>query len=420
MLDLKLLSILKHKKNFQSYKGLIPSATLNDPFFKVIFAGFARFFETFPHAEVIDMVTLGPRFKEWYKTQDEAHLNVCIDLIRRALGDDVSEEDKDSILGELHEYSLASNLANVCEKYHNGDLDAPFSDYVTDTLSKFKYSGSGFTTTWDSTDINDLLQEDLNNEGLRWRLDCLNACMRPLREGDFGIIAGRPDTGKTSFIASEITFMCQQLPLDKNIIWLNNEGPSGRIVKRIYQSALGVGIAKLVELNTQGQLRAQYAEAVGRVDRVRVFNIHGYNTAQVERIIQENNPGIIVYDMIDNIRGFSGAARTDLQLEEMYKWAREVAVRYATICFATSQISAEGDGMQFPTKSMLKDSKTGKQGACDFQLMIGAVNDPNLTHTRFLSLPKNKLNREGSVSDPRCPVQFLPDKARYADVPAEY
>jgi replicative DNA helicase len=120
--------------------------------------------------------------------------------------------------------------------------------------------------------------------------------------------------------------------------------------------------------------------------------------------------------MIDNIRGFGSEARTDLQLEEMYKWARERSVKYDAIGLATSQISAEGDGLQFPTLSMLKDSKTGKQGACDFQLMIGASNDPNLEYSRYLSLPKNKLRRDGQPSDPRCEVRFQPNLARYEDI----
>jgi replicative DNA helicase len=73
----------------------------------------------------------------------------------------------------------------------------------------------------------------------------------------------------------------------------------------------------------------------------------------------------------------------------------------------------------FPTLSSLKDSKTGKQGACDFQLMIGASNDPGLQSMRYIGLPKNKLRREGASGDPRATVQFNPMIARYEDDFAE-
>jgi replicative DNA helicase len=73
----------------------------------------------------------------------------------------------------------------------------------------------------------------------------------------------------------------------------------------------------------------------------------------------------------------------------------------------------------FPTLGMLKDSKTGKQGACDFQLMIGATNDPMMASHRYMGLPKNKLRREGAPSDPRATVVFEPQIARYRDVEEE-
>ena len=109
----------------------------------------------------------------------------------------------------------------------------------------------------------------------------------------------------------------------------------------------------------------------------------------------------------------------DLALEEMYKWGREIAVKYDIVGLATSQISNEGDGLQFPTMGMLKDSKTGKQGACDFQLMIGSSNDPMLQNFRYIGLPKNKLRREGGRSDPRATVKFNHGTARYEDIGEE-
>ena len=73
--------------------------------------------------------------------------------------------------------------------------------------------------------------------------------------------------------------------------------------------------------------------------------------------------------------------------------------------------------MQFPTLPMLKDSKTGKQGAGDFQIMIGASNDPGLQIVRYIGAPKNKLRREGGPSDPRATVKYEPEIARYTDIP---
>ena len=91
-------------------------------------------------------------------------------------------------------------------------------------------------------------------------------------------------------------------------------------------------------------------------------------------------------------------------------------MKHGVIGLATSQISNEGDGLQFPSLGMLKDSKTGKQGACDFMLMIGASNDPNLLGVRYLGMPKNKLRVEGAAGDPRAQVNYAPERVRYTDI----
>ena len=138
---------------------------------------------------------------------------------------------------------------------------------------------------------------------------------------------------------------------------------------------------------------------------------------QVERILKSSSPGIAVGDMLDHIKYAGGDTRTDLMLEEKYKWWRDCCVRYEFAGFASSQISADGEGMRFPPLDALKDSKTGKQGACDFQLMIGTSSaTPSY---RYLSLPKNKLRREGSSSTCQEQVKFNPEIARYEDLESD-
>ncbi len=71
-------------------------------------------------------------------------------------------------------------------------------------------------------DLDQLLNETFRQPGLRWRLKTLNAMLGSLRAGDFGFIFARPETGKTTFLASETTFMAQQLKeTDGPILWFN-------------------------------------------------------------------------------------------------------------------------------------------------------------------------------------------------------
>lgn len=414
MLDIVLLQIMKYRKEFQRLMRTIPVASI-DPKTKALLDDFGKYFEKFDH-DRIDLAVFTPRFRQWHPSLTEEQFNSYKGILRQ-VDQDVDENTRDGILRDLYELSLGTNIANLITKYDSGDLVMPLSDYISAELDAFKLNVGMKEVKWDDTDILALLQEDINQDGIKWRLNVLNEHMRPMVPGDFGIVAGRPDKGKTSFMSSEVTFMAAQIADDKNVLWLNNEGPSGRIRKRLYQSALGKSIRELVEMAEDPEaLKQAYIDAVGRADKIRVVNIHGAHVGQVEAIIENSNPGIIIYDMIDNIKGFGGEARTDLQLEEMYKWARERCVKYECIGIAASQISNEGDGMQYPTLGMLKDSKTGKQGACDFQLMIGASNDLNLQYSRFIGLPKNKLRREDMPGDPHAEVMFKPNIARFEDL----
>ncbi|MFN7318844.1 MAG: helicase DnaB, partial [bacterium] len=127
------------------------------------------------------------------------------------------------------------------------------------------------------------------------------------------------------------------------------------------------------------------------------------------------------FDMVDNIR-FGGEVnnngqRTDQLLEAMYQWARVRGVKFDCPIMATSQISADGDGLQYPTLPMLKDSKTGKQGAADVIITLGAVNDPMLARSRYIGTTKNKLVRTGVPSSPQTEVIFNGDRGRYEEAP---
>lgn len=404
------------RSDYNKLKDLIPRETM-DAEAMAILDDFGKYFDTFPSHAAIDMATFFPRFREWHPKMSDEKFNGYKPIIANALTVDPDEDQRKYIMQNLSELELMTKLANLAEQFNEGDLEEAYANVGT-AMDQYRARVGLRAVHFIDTPIGELLQDEFDDSGIDWPLDCLNESMRKLRPGDFGIVAGRPDKGKTTFITQCVTHFAPQLPKERNIIWLNNEGPGRRIIPRLYQSALNLSMSELKDMHAADQLVGRYREAIGgRLDRIRVIDIHGMHNGAIESILEESNPGIIVYDMIDHIRGFGDASRTDLQLEAMYMWARERSVKYDCIGIATSQISNDGDGQQFPTLGMLKDSKTGKQGACDFQLMIGASNDPNLIGLRYLSLPKNKLRRPDGPSDPRATVEFDGLRARYKDVP---
>lgn len=417
MIDIVLLRLIKHRKEWSMLKDVIPKSNLSDETLALV-ADFGKYFEAYPSHEQLDLLTFMPKFRTWHAGISDEQFSSYTAILRN-ISPEPDEDQRRNILQDLADIELMTKVANTIEAFKDGEVADPYSS-ITEQLDNYRKRRGLKVMSYIDTPIGDLLQQEFDDAGVKWRMNALNNSMRPLRPGDFGLVAGRPDQGKTTFVTSECTFWAPQLPEDLNVIWLNNEGPGDRIIPRLYQSALGISMSDMKLMHSEGKLVDAYrAKIGGRLDKIRVFDIHGKTTGMVANILEENKAGIAIFDMIDNIHGFGDAARTDLMLEKMYQWARELMVRLNCIGIATSQISQDGDDMRFPALPMLKDSKTGKQGACDFQLMIGSISDPAFQYSRFLGLPKNKLMRPDGKKDPKVEVHFDPVRARYEDMQQE-
>lgn len=413
-LDVALVRVLKHRERYDRLYRTIPEGII-DPLTKVILDDYGRWFRQHMDQDVVDIDAFRTYFKLSHpKTKPEKMTLVDKQLANAAKPCDPEVEA--GLHDRLCEAAAALKTAQLLEKYEEGadiSLTAALrtiqEELESQLLRKVKMP-------WVDVQIEELLDEDENDSGLHWRLDCLNDAMRPLRPGDFGIVAARPDAGKTTFLTSELTFMASQMEEGRGIAWFNNEGPGRRIVGRIWQSALDQTVPELREMREAGTLRQAYAAEVGGADRVKVYDVHDWYSQDIEDIIKRTRPGLVVLDMVDNIRfgglGAHEGSRTDQILEAMYQWARILGVKYDCPILATSQVSGDGAGMSYPLQGMLKDSKTGKQGAADFILMVGKNDDPLLSQSRFLSLPKCKLNRPGTAPL-RCEVVFDGDRGRY-------
>ncbi len=415
MIDINLLRLSRVRSDYNRIIGSVHLPAL-DRRVQVILRAVGWYYDTHPSHGQLDFTAFIPFVKrKILHKEDDDQVTAYINIIKNMSTQYPDNDTRNSILNDISEMNLVHVVSKVTTAYHDGeDIDAVHE--LSAAMDSYKLSAGAVALPEVGENIDELLEDMDNDKGVHFRLDCLNESMRPLRGGDFGIIAARPDQGKTSFLCSELTHMAPQLEEGRPILWLNNEGPGYAIRPRLMQAALNCTMVELVQKKEDGTLYEEYYEAVGGENRIRIMDIHGYNTAKVEALIADTTPGLVVYDMIDNIQGFGGEARTDLALERMYQWAREKAVKYDSIAFATSQISVEGADLQYPGLGMLKDSKTGKQGACDFQLMIGSLETKSeFAQTRWLCLPKNKL-RKIKTKVLQSQVTFDRDRARYKDL----
>jgi len=261
-------------------------------------------------------------------------------------------------------------------------------------------------------DLQQLHTTQMTQQGLRWRLKFLNQSLGSLRKGDFGFIFARPETGKTTFFASEVAHMIEQT--DGDILWFNNEEQGDKVGIRVFQAVLGLQ-TKDLWLDIE---RNQKIYNLKTGNRIKIFDFEDSSSAhRIEEIIKAHNPALIILDQIDKIKGFKGD-RDDLRLKAIYQWARELAKSYAPV-MAASQAGAEAEGKLWLTMDMVDGSKTAKQGEADWIIGIGKEQD-NTSRGRFLNICKNKLiGDEDTLPDLRhgnSQVLIRPEVARYEDL----
>jgi hypothetical protein len=270
------------------------------------------------------------------------------------------------------------------------------------------------------TPIEDILADFQDDRGLKLPTTALKESVGGLLGGDLVGVAGRPDKGKTSFLAAILTEAAPQLRglgwAGRPILWLNNEGVGKRIIPRIYQAALGIDFSQMVKLSNEGKLQELYLQAVDN-QTIRVKDMHGATLGQIEQVIEEMNPCVVVFDMMANFKlpGAAGGGNKTDSLEQGWQEVREMAVRHDFVAFGTIQISDLGDNMLFPGYNALKDSRTGVQGTLDVQLMMGALNSPDMQSLRGLSTPKNKRQIVGKPSYVQAQVFFDAERCRFED-----
>ena len=432
-LDLTTLQLLKYRSKYDRYSGAVP-ATAMSPQTQVIIKDFGRWFREFDGAGIIDLELFPAWFKSVHPTLKDEAIAVYSELFKR-IKEDVPEHVESGIGKRWISANTASKVTSLLEQWNAGDevdLGVALKQHIDDYEARVDRKVKNLQVL---DPIEELLEEEENDVGIRYPWESWNKHIKPMRGGDFFVLAMRVDKGKSTACAQIATFAAPQIDKlypgeNRSILVLNNEGVGKRLVMRNFQSALNATVEDLIELSNKPadegyehyktKVRQEYARALGgRPGVLRVMDIHGLYSHEVEDIIKLHRPALIIFDMIDLVR-FSGdlangGQRTDQVLEAQYQWARLLGVKYDCAIIANSQLSADAEGVPYPTLTMLKDSKTGKAGAADVVVVGGASNDVMLANSRYWSTPKNKKARTGVPGYMRVELLLQGDRARYVD-----
>lgn len=264
-----------------------------------------------------------------------------------------------------------------------------------------------------SDDIEQVVKEAFQTPGLRWRLNTMNKMLGSLRDGDFGFIFARPETGKTTFLASELTFMAEQLV--RPCVWLANEEDGRKVMMRLYQAAFGIDLPTLMSdlPGWHKKYKSLYGDKLRLISRLDLMTRNG-----VEKLIERIDPELVVIDQLSKITGFE-SDRKDLELGAACEWGRRIAKGGRKVV-AVHQADGTAEGVKWLNMNHVSNAKTAMQAEADWILGIGKQNADGYEGIRYLHLSKNKLTGDEDT-DPKMrhgkmETLIHPELGRYADL----
>lgn len=324
------------------------------------------------------------------------------------------EPKMDTVLKLLHSIKTKKILREISIKSYEAAEGKISLDSVLDLLKTLEPPAvEAIEDEFVTDSLEDLIHDIYTAPGLRWRLPSLNKHLGSLRKGDFGFIFARPETGKTTFLASEVSYMAEQV--NNPVIWFNNEEGGKKVKARVYQGSLGLDLIQL--MNNPAKHQETFIEKTH--GQFKLKDKTGIHKNEIESICKRLKPSLIVFDQIDKIMGFD-ADREDLRLGAIYIWARNLAKQYCPV-IAVCQSDGSGEGVRWLTMANVANAKTSKQAEADWILGIGAIAEAGYENIRFLHLSKNKLTGDpDTVAQDRhgkwqCLIE--PSIARYKDIP---
>lgn len=386
--ELLALRYLLHRENYVKYIKYVKHIALEKEL-ALLLNLICSFYEVYPEASSITPTELAAYFqKEYGHIKDK---NLYLNFIAQFETVDIQEELTKDILLALVQKQIASNIASVCLT----NIDAPdpsFTDLVSKELEQLSVLDSSLTSTspFIEASIEDLVASEIMGTGINWRLNCLNQDIGPMRGGSLGVVFARVDTGKTSFLASEMTHMAEQLGEGEVIIWVNNEERGTKVKLRIVTSSTGMTKDEISK--DTAAAKQLFHERKG--DRIMLYDSASVSFYDIERLLKTYKVRIMCIDQGDKLVIPGNYDKNTDRLGALYMRLRELVKTYPKLdILCAGQASAEAANQRWLRVDWMSESKTSKPAELDYAIGIGALLENE--DTRYINICKNKSGNHG-------------------------
>lgn len=397
-MELDIIKILSDRELYYKYRDLIKEELLTEQAY-IIIQDIDEWFKEDSTRNSVDWSS----FRSWFKVVKHPMFKEEKSKIYDSLFDKLEAESEldetaiQKILETFLERDYATQIAEIAYRIADGDSKLRMDDIHTlmesyiDDYERISKEEKEFV----SQDLSTIIGNVVSGGGMDWRLDCLNESIGPIRRGDLILLGARPETGKTTFLASETAFMASQMDEDKYVLWFNNEEEGQKVKFRIVQAALGKETHE-IESDPKNSL-VEYEKIVGHWDKIKVFDKASISPRDIERIVKKYPPGLIVIDQLRKCRGFERQANNGVdRLRMLYEFARKLAKEHAPV-ITVHQARGDASGQKWINENQLEGCQTEIQGELDVQIMMGKIFESGYEYNRYINIVKNKL-----AGGPKC------------------
>ena len=340
-----------------------------------------------------------PYIVEWY-AGDPAASRVDREVVAERGKRQLPEKHRETLLGywkeipescspanvvtdliEMRRFSVGNRLCAAIQSVKKPQIKQLLEEYGellgAETLGK-----SVVRWTEDDQELRERLSRDklikLYPQSLNQR------CKGGAARGDHIVVFGRPESGKTMFTVNMVSGFLRQSLL---VLYIGNEEDTYKTRKRIICN-LASCTPEQFDADTDRVL--EMARARG-LDRLRICHMTPGSVPEIEEIVKEVRPDVLVIDQIRNLTA-KGDSMT-VKLERLGIDIRAILGKYDMLGVSITQArDSEHNNKEWLLMEDMDSSRTGLPGQADLIVGVGVSQQLIDNNQRAISLCKNKLN----------------------------
>ena len=414
MADVQLMSLfLRDRSTFERFEGSVPTHLLEEDT-RLIMDDLREWFRKCPGSVGLTTGEEVQDFWSWCKLTRHANrpkdkMDLMKQFLSRALKDETRAQAGD-ILATLTKRDWAGKIAEKADRFSTGDTSFDLFEELYDDADAAKLeAGTHSVHDHEVRDsIEDILAEydDMAN-GLHWRSPNLNMAIGPIRQGDLVVTAAFVDTGKSTWLSSEVTFMASQLSGDQKVLYLNNEERGRKVKLRLWKSALGKAHEWISD--NIPSAKAQWIQKMGGdADRIVLVDSARITPGMIRRKLREYNIGLIVVDQAYKVRVSKRGSDDKLgALQDTFEYFRSLAKEYCPV-ICIHQARGDANGEQYIEMHQLAGSQQALQGEADAIITLGRTLGEEDDGARYIYVPKNKMETPGDPKERNLKCKVYP------------